>query len=87
MYIYMYICIYIYIYIADRHKHWFGTVEMSVKVGTDAGNVPVTTSQVIMTDNAASFEINASTSSQGVWWLNIWVYTSAYCESIILIMR
>ena len=34
-----------------------------------------------MSNGAGDFEIQATTSSQGVWWLNISVYTSAYCES------
>jgi hypothetical protein len=71
--------------IIDRHKYWFGVVKMSNLVGTDGA--PLTRSANILSNARTDFEIKDTTSSSGVWWLNIWVYTSAYCESIILIMR
>ncbi len=52
-------------------------------VGTDPGNVPETNHYVLMTSGAAEFEIQATTSSSGVWWLNIWVFTSAYWDNLI----
>ncbi len=42
---------------------------------------------ILMSNGAGDFEIQATTSSQGVWWLNIWVYTSAYCESLMTILH
>jgi hypothetical protein len=71
--------------VADRHKYWFGVVKMSVLVGTDP--TPITRSSSILSNSSLDFEIRETNSTDGVWWLNIWVYTSAYCESIILIMR
>lgn len=71
--------------VADRHKYWFGVVKMSNLVGTDP--TPITRSSSILSNSSLDFEIRETDSSSGVWWLNIWVYTSAYCESIILIMR
>jgi hypothetical protein len=71
--------------VADRHKYWFGVVKMSNFVGTDPS--PTTRSTNILSSASLDFEIRETNSTDGVWWLNIWVYTSAYCESIILIMR
>jgi hypothetical protein len=62
--------------VADRHKYWFGNVKCHSKM-----------SIIVGTDNAAAFDIKQTSSTSGVWWLNIWVYTSTYCDSIMIIMR
>jgi len=71
--------------VQDRHKYWFGTVKMSTIVGTD--NPPNTQSSSIISNSYTSFDIKATNSTDGVWWLNIWVYTTAYCESLIAILH
>ena len=84
---------YIYIYylsispnnIINRHKYWFGTVKISNLVGRDG--IPNTQSSSIISNSISDFEIKDTTSTLGVWWLNIWVYTSAYCDSVIIDMR
>ena len=67
--------------VVDRHKYWFGVVKMSTLVGTDP--TPITSSYFIDTSANSSFLIKPTTSSSGVWWLNIWILTSAYCESML----
>lgn len=67
--------------VVDRHKYWFGVVKMSTLVGTDP--TPLTSSYFIDTSANSSFLIKPTTSTDGVWWLNIWILTSAYCESML----
>ena len=42
---------------------------------------------ILMSNGAGDFEIQATTSSQGAWWLNVWIFTSAYCESLMTILH
>jgi hypothetical protein len=71
--------------VQDRHKYWFGTVKMSTIVGTD--NPANTQYYNIISNGSTNFDIRATSSTDGVWWLNIWVYTTAYCESLIAILH
>ena len=65
--------------------YWFGVVKMSNKVGTDSS--PLTRSTSILSSDSSLWEIKETTSSSGVWWLNVWVYTTTFCESIICILH
>jgi hypothetical protein len=71
--------------LADRHMYWFGVVKMSNKVGTDSS--PLTRSTSILSSDSSLWEIKETNSSSGVWWLNVWVYTTTFCESIICILH
>ena len=71
--------------VINRHKYWSGVVKMSALVRTDG--TPNTQSLALSGNGLSDFEIRPTTSSSGVWWLNFWVYTSAYCESIICILH
>ena len=71
--------------IQDRHKYWFGTVKMSTIVGTD--NPANTQYYNIISNSMTNFDIRGTSSTQGVWWLDVWVYTTAYCESLIVILH
>ena len=71
--------------LADRHMYWFGVVKMSNKVGSDPS--PLTRSTGILSSDSSLWEIKETNSSQGVWWLNVWVYTTTFCESIICILH
>ena len=70
--------------VQDRHKYWFGTVKMSIIVGTD--NTANTQWFLLRGDNN-NFDIRGTSSTSGVWWLDIWTYTAAYCESLIAILH
>jgi hypothetical protein len=59
--------------IQDRHRYWFGVVKMSIRLGTD--NASNTQSASIRADSNTNFDIRETTSTDGVWWLNVWVYT------------
>jgi hypothetical protein len=41
-------------------------------------NVSVTASEGIAANDCSRYSIQPTTSSAGVWWLNVWVYTNAY---------
>jgi hypothetical protein len=71
--------------VQDRHKYWFGTVKMSTIVGTD--NPANTQYYNIISNGSTNFDIRGTSSTQGVWWLDVWVYTTAYCESLIVILH
>ena len=71
--------------VPDRHRYWFGVVKMSTIVGTD--NPANTQSASLRSDSNTNFDIRGTSSTQGVWWLDVWVYTTAYCESLIAILH
>jgi hypothetical protein len=71
--------------LADRHMYWFGVVKMSNKIGSDSS--PLTRSTSILSSDSSLWEIKETNSTSGVWWLNVWVYTTTFCESIICILH
>ena len=71
--------------VADRHMYWFGVVKMSNLVGTDPS--PTTRSTSILSSDTSKWSIDDTNSSQGVWWLNISVFTTASCPSLICILH
>ena len=71
--------------VQDRHRYWFGVVKMSTIVGVD--NPANTQSASLRSDSNTNFDIRGTSSTQGVWWLDVWVYTTAYCESLIAILH
>ncbi len=70
--------------VQDRHKYWFGVVKMSTIVGTDN---PANTQWYLLRGDNGTFDIRGTSSTQGVWWLDVWLYTTAYCESVIAILH
>ena len=70
--------------VQDRHKYWFGVVKMSTIGGTDN---PANTQWYLLRGDNGTFDIRGTSSTEGVWWLDIWTYTTAYCESLIAILH
>jgi hypothetical protein len=71
--------------VADRHKYWFGIVKMTNLVGTDPA--PEDRFYNLLSNSPATFDIRPTNSSSGVWWLNIWLYTTSFCESLVVILH
>ncbi len=71
--------------VQDRHRYWFGVVKMSTIVGVD--NPANTQSASLRSDSNTNFDIRGTSSTSGVLWLDVWVYTTAYCESLIAILH
>jgi hypothetical protein len=58
---------------------------MSTIVGTD--NPPNTQYYNIISNGSTNFDIRGTSSVEGFWRLEVWVYTTAYCESLIAILH
>ena len=60
---------------------------MSMRVGVDSFNIPQTHAEMIMTNDAAFCTINPSTSTSGIWWLNITCNTAERADEAVVILR
>jgi hypothetical protein len=71
--------------ILPAHTSWFGVVKMSTRVGVDVNSITV--SDTIMTNDAVFCSIGPTTSSQGVWWLNLTLRTVERADTAIVILH
>ena len=69
----------------DRHKYWFGVVKFAHKVNTD--NTDNTSVYTITTNAVGYCTITATTSSDGVWWLNFTLTTAERTDQAIVILH
>jgi hypothetical protein len=70
----------------DRHKYWFGVVKFSHKIDIDDTNYN-TNSLKILTNDDGYCIINPTTSSAGVFWLNITLNTAERSDQVIVILH
>jgi hypothetical protein len=73
--------------IPDRHKYYFGVVNFSWKSDYDVSPVGHTSYLEIKADNIDDWAIHTTTSSMGVFYLEVSVFTTTICYELNVILH